>query len=91
MLDGSFAQIRAQEVSATEWVRKLMREGMLQSGAREAAATALKVITVGGGSGSMEGGLSPVGSDIPRVHCRSGPSPHLRSDVCLGVHQRVAT
>ena len=46
-LDGSFAQIRAQDVAATEWLRKLVREGMLQSGAREAAGAALTSIAVG--------------------------------------------
>ena len=46
-LDGSFAQIRAQDVAATEWLRKLVREGMLQSGAREAAGAALASIAVG--------------------------------------------
>ena len=46
-IDGSFARVQSQEVSATEWLRKLVREGMLQSGAREAAAAALNNIKVG--------------------------------------------
>ena len=37
---------RAQDVAATEWLRKL-REGMLQSGARDAAGAALTSIAVG--------------------------------------------
>ena len=46
-IDGSFAQIRAQEMSATVRLRTLVREGMMQSGAREAAAAALNDIAVG--------------------------------------------
>ncbi|CAN0533755.1 unnamed protein product, partial [Laminaria digitata] len=32
-IDGSFSRVPAREVSATEWLRKLVREGMRQSGA----------------------------------------------------------
>lgn len=63
VIDGSLAQIRAQEVSATEWLWTLEREGTLQSGARETAATALN-ITVG----ETEGSLALAGVGVASVH-----------------------
>ena len=47
-IDGSFSRIPAHELSATEWLRKLVREGQQQSGGWEAAETALNAITVSG-------------------------------------------
>ena len=47
-IDGSFSRIPAHELSATEWLRKLVREGQQQSAGREAAETALNTITVSG-------------------------------------------
>lgn len=46
-IDGSLARIRAQDMPATEWLGKLVCEGMLQSGAKEAAGAVLDSIIVG--------------------------------------------
>ena len=45
-IDGSFSQVPAADVSVTEWLRKLVREGLQQAGGREAAERALNDITV---------------------------------------------
>ena len=46
-IHGSFARSPAQDVSASEWVRKLVREGMPQSGSQQVAIAALNSMEVG--------------------------------------------
>ena len=46
-IDGSFAHIPAQDVSASELLKELVREEMLQSGSRQAVIATLNSMEVG--------------------------------------------
>ena len=87
-LDGPFAQIRAQDVAATEWLRKL-REGMLQSGARDAAGAALTSIAVGDVE-AWKAASRRLVLVYQGVYGRPGPPSHLGSSVRLEVPQGLS-